>query len=408
MNRSLCFLSAAALLLTVTACRHHTPGVLDTTDRPLSVRMADSELQRNPKAYMLDGKNTLKWDYTASIEMYSVLDLYKLTGDVRYRDWVMQFYDTIIAPDGIIRKYNRFNYNIDHVCPGRVLFDMLEMTGDAKYRIAMDTLFVQLQHQPRTTDGGFWHKAVYPWQMWLDGLYMGEPYYARYVSEFIPEAERQAYYDDIVHQFLTVAKHTYDPETGLYRHAWDESREQFWCDSVTGQSEHCWSRGLGWYVMGMTDALDYLPEGEGRQQVIDLLMSVFQTLPRYADRKTGMWYQVLDCPEREGNWLESTGSIMFVYSLMKCVDKGWISDKYAFLAEEWYRLFVKTFIREDEDGWLVLTDCCAGAGLGGAEKRSGTFDYYIHQTVNRQNDCKAVGPFIWASMMYEKWAAAKK
>ncbi len=400
--------TALALAAVLVACQpKKTPSVLKTTTQPLSVRMADSELQRNPQAYLLDGKRGLKWDYTASIEMYSVLDLYKVTGEVRYRDWVMHFYDSIISPDGTIFNYNRFKYNIDHVCPGRVLFDMLEMTGDKKYKVAMDTLFVQLLNQPRTSDGGFWHKAVYPWQMWLDGLYMGEPYYAQYVSTYIPQEKRQQYYDDIVHQFLTVAKHTYDPQTGLYRHGWDESREQFWCDSVTGQSQHCWGRGLGWYVMGMTEALEYLPEGEGRQQVVDLLMSIFKTLPKYADKKSGMWYQVLDCPTREGNWLESTGSIMFVYSFMKCVDKGYISEKFKPLAREWYELFVKTFIRENADGTISLTDCCAGAGLGGAQKRSGTFDYYINETSIIDNDCKAVGPFIWASMIYEKWKAAE-
>lgn len=400
MKRTVFFLSAACLLLA--ACQPKKVPLWGRPSQPLSVWMAQSELQRHPDATTLDNmQGRYKWNYTSSIELLSLLDLYRSTGDSCYWHYVQQFVDSMIGPEGEIRTYKLANFNLDHICPGRLLFDFWEKTGDKKYRLAMNTLFGQLQQQPRTSDGGFWHKQVYPWQMWLDGLYMGEPFYARYTSCFVPSDQQQACYDDIVHQIVTVAKHTYDPASRLYRHGWDESREMFWADSITGQSAHCWGRGLGWYVMALCDVLDYLPQGAGRDSVADILKDILYVLPDYADHGTKMWYQVLDCPRRQGNYLESTGSIMFVYALLKCVRTGILSEKYTFLAKDWYRNFVKCFVRENPDGTLSITDCCAGAGLGGAARRSGKFDYYVNETQIIENDSKAIGPFIWASMMYE-------
>ncbi len=397
-----CLPAWALLLMFTVSCQSRHQSLLSSTAQPLSLRMADSELRRHPTPFTLDGMKGPRWNYTGSIEVLAIQDLYRATGNQTYWDYAFQYADTLIASDGEIRTYTLENYNIDHVCPARTLFEVYRQTGEERFRKAMETAFTQLQQQPRTSDGGFWHKAVYPWQMWLDGLYMGEPFYARYVATFIPEDQRLDYFKDIVHQFVTVAKHTYDPQTGVYRHGWDESRQQFWCDPETGQSEHCWSRGLGWYVMGMVDALDYIPEEAGRQQVIDILNGIYQSLQKYADRKTGMWYQVLECPDRKGNWLESTGSIMFVYGLLKGIDTGIFSKEYTFLAKEWYERFVRTFVRENEDGTISITQCCAGAGLGGSDQtRSGKFDYYVNGTRIIENDCKAVGPFIWSSLYYE-------
>lgn len=401
MNKWHCFLSGLALLA-LSACVSKPQSLLDTTDRPLSIRMAESEMARHESATSIDGNLHPKWNYTPGLEMLAFVDLANYTGDARYYEYAKGYADSLINDNGKIATYSLTKYNIDHVCPGCFLFDLYGKTQETRYKTAMDTLFSQLKGQPRTHDGGFWHKAVYPWQMWLDGLYMGEPFYARYVSEFVPDEDKAAYYEDIIHQFVTVGEHTYDPETGLYRHAWDESREMFWCDKTTGQSEHCWGRGLGWYVMGMVDVLDYLPESSDRQAIVNLLNGIYEVLPSFADRKTGMWYQVLDCPGREGNYLESTGSIMFIYGLLKGVKTGVFSEKYLFLANEWYRKFVNTFVRENADGTLSITQCCAGAGLGGDGHRSGTFEYYIHETEVRDDDCKATAPFIWASMYYEQ------
>lgn len=399
----LCMLSALVLM----SCqpKKASEKLWNNPEKPLSVWMAESELQRIPDGSYLDGMNgRLKWNYTSSIEMLAFMDLSTATGDERFWNFTKQYIDTIIDDKGIIATYKLSNYNIDHVCPGKMLFDMYERYGDERYKNAMDTLFSQMMSHPRTQDSGYWHKKVYPHQMWLDGLYMGAPYNAEYIHTFIPAEEQAAYYEDVAHQFITVAKHTYDAEKQIYRHGWDESKTMFWADPETGQSAHCWGRGLGWYVMGMVDALEFLPEGESRDAVVKILQDIyFQTLPKYQDHKTKMWYQVLEYPGRKGNYLESTGSIMFVYGFLKGIELGIFDEKYTFKAMDWYRKFVDCFIKVNEDGTISLTDCCAGAGLGGKEMRSGKYDYYINETKIIDNDCKAVGPFIWSSMIYEDW-----
>lgn len=225
------------------------------TTKPLSVRMAESEMIRTPVPTDLDAcEGRLKWNYTHGLELLAFMDLYNASGDERFWNYAARYADTMINAQAEIVSYKKTNYNIDHICPGRILFRMYDRTGEAKYKMAMDTLFSQLQTHPRTSDGGFWHKKVYPYQMWLDGLYMGQPFYAEYISRYVNASNQQDLFEDVVHQFVTVGKHTYNAVTGVYRHGWDESRAMFWADKETGQSAHCWGRGLGWYVMGLVDA----------------------------------------------------------------------------------------------------------------------------------------------------------
>jgi unsaturated rhamnogalacturonyl hydrolase len=233
--------------------------------------------------------------------------------------------------------------------------------------------------------------------VWLDGLYMAEPFYAVFADIFHEAAD----YDDIALQFRVAAEKTYDPATGLYRHGWDESRSMAWADPVSGQSAHCWGRALGWYTMALVEVLPFFPENHpGKAELQGILEGILATLPKYADPETGMWYQVLDSPGREGNYLESTCSAMFTYAYLRAAREGYaIPDSID--PKSLYEQLVARFIREDEDGTLNLTDCCAVAGLGGKENRSGTFDYYVNEKIV-ENDPKGVGPFIWASLEYEK------
>ncbi|HPL06711.1 MAG TPA: glycoside hydrolase family 88 protein [Bacteroidales bacterium] len=379
------------------------------TTKPLSVRMAESEMIRTPVPTDLDAcEGRLKWNYTHGLELLAFMDLYDASGDERFWNYAARYADTMINSQAEIVSYKKTNYNIDHICPGRILFRMYDRTGEAKYKMAMDTLFSQLQTHPRTSDGGFWHKKVYPYQMWLDGLYMGPPFYAEYISRYVDASNQQDLFADVVHQFVTVGKHTYDTVTGVYRHGWDESRAMFWADKETGQSAHCWGRGLGWYVMGLVDALDYIPGQGQRQALIDILKGIYEVLPKYADPQTGMWYQVLELPEREGNYQESTASIMFVYGLLKGVKTGVFDASYRETALQWYEKFVDRFVKENPDGTISITDCCAGAGLGGSQNRSGKYDYYINETIIIENDCKAVGPFIQASLIYEEFKSERQ
>lgn len=373
-----------------------------------SVRMAESEMFRCPDAAQLDGmEGNIKWNYTTGLELNAFLHLYENTADERYFNYVLDWYKRAIDEEGRIWKnYRISNHNVDHLCPGNALFFLLEKTGDLRFKTALETLWAQLCEQPRTSQGGFWHKEIYPHQMWLDGLYMAQPFYARFVYEYVDEADiRMECFSDIVNNFLVVAEHTYDPETRLYRHAWDESRSMFWCDSETGQSDHAWGRALGWYVMAIVDVLDYIPEDiSGRTELIKILNGIYEVLPEYADSTTGMWYQVLDCPGREGNYLEATCSCMFSYALLKGVRKGYLPDSYADRAKKTYEDLVACFIRENPDGTISLKDCCAVAGLGGKQNRRGDYDYYINEKII-DNDTKGVGPFIMASLEYEQQSA---
>ena len=378
-------------------------------------------MARCPEASYIDGQEgNLKWNYTTGLELKAFLDVYDMSGlaghdmtglaghDVFRHSrldresllgYVDAWYDAIIDSTGTIYKYKKSNFSTDHICPGRTLFRLYDLTGKEKYRAAMDTLYSQIQEQPRTPEGGFWHKAVYPEQMWLDGLYMAQPFYAEYTSRFVADStEREANYEDIVHQFVTVYDHTLDPATGLLRHAWDSSHEMFWCDPETGRSAHAWGRALGWYCMALVDVIEILPDGEGKDTLINLLAAQLNTLPLYADIRTGMWYQVLDSPYREGNYLEATCSAMFTYVFLKSARLGIFGDSET--AGHMYDSLLNTFVTE-EDGLVNLTQCCSVAGLGGKENRSGTFDYYINEKII-ENDPKGIGPFIWASLEYEQ------
>lgn len=400
-------LTALCIPFAFSACKAQSP-------EPLAIRMARSEIARNPSPAQLDGIEVgkIKWNYTTGLELLAIMDAGAVYGRPDFYDYAARYYDSIVRPDGSIITYKKSNYNLDHVCPGRALFALYDRTGEARYKTALDTLFSQLRTQPRNPDGGFWHKKIYPGQMWLDGLYMAQPFYAEYTRRYVrPNGEQaaQAIYDDIANQFISVAEHTYDPVTGLYRHAYDDSRAMFWCDKTTGQSAHAWCRALGWYAMALVETLQYMQPGDtkGYDKMVAILNHIYEVLPRYADPATGMWYQVLDQPGRSGNYLESTGSAMFVYAILKGVRLGYLPADYAPEARALYEKFVDRFVRENPDGTVSLTDCCAVAGLGGKQMRRGDFDYYISEPVI-DNDCKGVGPLIWAAIEYDRSAVAVK
>ena len=380
------FTSIALILLTISG-----------SAAPLSEKIVEKQMEAAPEAVYLDGmQGKRKWNYTTGLELKSFLDVYRRCEDKAILRYVKGWYDVMIGEGGAIYSYKKENYNLDHVCPGVALFDIYELTGDSKYRAAIETLRGQLRTQPRTPEGGFWHKKVYPQQMWLDGLYMGEVFYARYAVTFEKGKARADSFKDIVKQFTTVGEHCYDPVTGLYRHAWDSSRESSWCDPESGQSAHAWGRAMGWYAMALADVIEIMPAGtKGRAKLVKILQDILVQLPKYADPQTGMWYQVLDCPGREGNYTEATCSAMFAYTLLKA-DRLGILPKDAPDPVKTYEALLKTFVDED----LNLLRCCAVAGLGGKQNRSGKYDYYINETICA-NDPKGIGPLVWAALEYE-------
>ena len=392
----------AVAVLGMAACSSGS-GALYDSPVSLAVRMAESEIARNPSPAMLDGipAGKVKWNYTTGLELLAIRDAGEAWNRPDFIAYANRYYDTIVQADGSVLTYSRAKYNLDHICPGRALFSLYNRTGEQRYAQVLDTLYAQLRAQPRNFDGGFWHKAVYPHQMWLDGLYMAEPFYAEYAMTHLTGAALDDAVADIVNQFVTVGKHTWDPATGLYRHAYDDSREMFWCDSISGQSAHAWCRAMGWYAMAIVETMQYLGKSDATRPMQAILERIYDVLPKYADPRTGMWYQVLDQPGREGNYLESTGSVMFVYAQLKAVRLGYLPEEMREEALHRYEQFVDRFIRENADGTISMTDCCAVAGLGGKQRRSGTFEYYISEPVI-ENDCKGVGPFIWASLEYDR------
>ena len=366
---------------------------------PMSGRMVRSEIKRAPEATYLDNQEgNYKWNYTTGLELRSFLAVSRTYDIPEFDEYVRAWYDGILDSFGMIQgKYDLEKFNLDHICPARTLLSLYTVTPDKRYALAIGEAREQLKRQPRTEAGAFWHKQVYPGQVWLDGLYMAEPFYAVYANISHEDED----FDDITLQFKVAAEKTYDPETGLYRHGWDETRSMAWADPVTGQSAHCWGRALGWYTMALVEVLPFFPENHpGKAELQGILEGILATLPKYADPETGMWYQVLDSPGREGNYLEATCSAMFTYAYLRAAREGCKVPE-SVDPKALYESLVKKFIREDKDGTLNLTDCCAVAGLGGKENRSGTFDYYINEKVI-ENDPKGVGPFIWASLEYEK------
>ncbi len=391
----------AALILFISAlsCFFVTcKNTADTADQRLSVRMAGSVIKRNPKAWMLDFSKKPKWGYCHGVVGKAMLELWEAYDSIKYYNYVRDFADTMVLPDGSIMGYNPENYNIDKINSGKLLFSIYSREQDKKYLKAIHLLQSQLNTHPRTSEGGFWHKKVYPYQMWLDGLYMGTPFYAQYCKEF----NLQDGFDDVAKQIILVRKYLYDPSTGLYKHGWDESRAQRWADPTTGQSPNIWGRGVGWYAMALVDVMDYFPkEHPAYLEILGIFKDLSQAIVTYQDNETGVWYQVMDLPDSNGNYPESTASTMFAYVLLKGLRKGYLDESFQKPAIKAYKGIIKQFIKEEEDHTLSITSCCAGAGLGGKPYRDGSYNYYINEHV-RDNDPKAVGPFIMASIEYER------
>lgn len=384
-------LSATVLCLTAACAKYPT--------EPLSVTLAHSEMTRVPDASRLDFQSQPKWDYASSVELLGMLSVADRYQDQALQAYIMQWADTMVRADGSIRGYKPERYNIDHVCPGRLLLALWQRTGEQRFRVAADSLARQMATHPRTSEGAFWHKAVYPHQVWLDGLYMGAPFLAAYAHA---TGAPDTLWADIARQYCVALRHTRDDSTGLYRHGWDESRGMFWCDSL-GRSQHAWGRSNGWLMMGLVATLEHMPQATpGRDTLANAFAALADTLQRFADPATGMWYQVLDQPAREGNFVESSASAMFIYSLLEGARLGLLPASCAQRGRETLARFIDRFVRPDTtlatpDGrpLLRVTDCNAVSGLGGPDRRDGSFDYYIHAPM-RDNDPKTLGPLLAA------------
>jgi len=350
--------------------------------------MADSVLRRNVP---------FRWHYEYGLIHQAIKQVWHKTGDARYYDHIKRDIDLLVGDDGRIRTYSVEEYNLDQINAGRIFFPLYRKTGDEKYKQAAYLLREQLRGQPRTYEGGFWHKKIYPYQMWLDSIYMASPFYAEFGKTF----GEPAAFDDVAFQIIVIEKHTRDPKTGLLYHAWDESKQQRWADPETGCSPHFWGRAMGWYAMAIVDVLDYLPQDHPkRQDILAIFAHMMAALANFQDRSTGLWYQVLDQGNREGNYLEASASCMFVYSIAKAVRQGYLSQFSLDVARKGYQGILDNLIRVDNQGLVNLEKTCGGAGLGGTPYRDGSYEYYVTEKIVT-NDYKGVGPFILASIEME-------
>lgn len=370
-----------------------------TTALEMSEKLANSEIQRKGFTYQYDGwdvsrKRLPKFEYDiVGLYPQSLYQLSLATGKAQYKAGIEKITASFIEDGGGIKRYNSDTFNIDAVAPGRAVLALYKETQLPKYKLAADTLRKQLAEQPRTSEGAFWHKQIYPYQLWLDGVYMGMPFMAEYDLLF----DNGKYLHEVVKEFVLTQTYLKDASTGLYFHAWDESKQQEWADPTSGLSKEIWARGLGWFAMALVDVLDIIPAslGELRAPLLTITQDLATALVEHQDDATGTWWQIMDKPQAIGNYRESSASAMFTYFLAKAVSNNYIDTSYKKFAEKAYKGLLNEFVLVHENGTISMTNQCYVAGLGYG--RDGSYEYYMSEPVWK-NDPKGTGPFILAGV----------
>jgi unsaturated rhamnogalacturonyl hydrolase len=383
------------LLLTAMSCLSAQDIKKNQVDQKWSVRMANSVLSRSDSLIYYVDRNP-KWAYDVAL-LGMAID--RLGGvDPKFSKYMESWVNHFVKPDGSVIDYRMKEYNLDRIFPGRNVITVYKRNPDPKYKVALDNFIEQLKTHPKTNSGGYWHKNIYPWQMWLDGIYMASTYMAQYAKEF----NSPQWFDVATAQTKMIYEKTLDRNTGLLMHAWDESHSQKWCDPETGQSHYPWSRAMGWYVMAIEDILEYLPQNHpDRAALITILQKTCDALVKVQDSKSGIWYQVLNQGGREGNYLEGSGSAMYAYAFARGAHKGYLDKKYLDLANKAFNGILKELITVDKDGLVTMHNICGGCGLGGNPYRDGSYEYYVNEK-RIDNDTKGVAPFIMAALELDR------
>jgi len=394
MNNILKYSIVAVSLSVLSFSAEAQTKTLSTTQLPLSQQMATTVMEIWKDSLNLDPTKPkpVKWAYDQGVVLEGIDALWKRIGNGEYFKYMQKSMDFFVTRDGEIQRYKQSDYNIDNVKNGRSLLTLYKVTGQKKYFKAATTLWEQLKQHPRTKEGGFWHKKIYPYQMWLDGLYMGQPFYAEY-AELIKDDKA---FDDIANQFVWMEKHARDEKTGLLYHGWDESKNEAWADKTTGRSPNFWGRAMGWYGMALVDVLDNFPQDHPRRKELIAILNRFaQAVQKVQDAKTGLWFDVLDKPTAKDNYVEASASSMFVYTFAKAVRNGWLPASYFAVADKGYKGIKQVFVQQDTPGKISLKGTVAVSGLGGKPYRDGSYEYYISEKVIT-NDPKGVGAFLLA------------
>lgn len=349
---------------------------------------ADGMMARNEKLQP-------KWHYENGCLLLGMAAMYEALGEQKYLDYVKQQMDVFINEKGQIATYKIEDYNLDQINQGKVLYWLYDQTGEVRYTLSIYQLHQQLVQHPKTADGLFFHKKMYPGQVWLDGLYMSSPFLAEYIRRFAFTKD----YSQVIRQFVHTYRHTLDVKTGLLRHAWDETASQGWANPITGQSPHVWGRAMGWYMMALVDVLEIIPsDAAGREFLLEILQSLADALLKARDEKTGCWMQVMEYGRREGNYPEASGSIMVIAAIAKAAKLGYLEQTYFMEMKHTFPRFTEQFVRRNKEGFLDIVDICGCAGLGSDPYRTGSYEYYISEP-RTVNDYKCAGAFIQAGLL---------
>jgi len=393
-----CFLAVASASISPTA-----RAAVSNDALPWSQRAATAAIARWPDGHTAQPGAPSIWTYELGTLLRGMDSVWLSTADPSYFNYIQKSVDALVMPDGSIPTFKPDEHQLDNILLGRQLLLLYGVTRNQRYLIAAKFLYDQLAQQPRNASGGFWHKQRYPNQMWLDGLYMAEPFRAQYASiSHHPED-----FADITHQFVLMEQHARDSKTGLLYHGWDESKQERWANKQTGDSSQFWARGMGWYLMALVDTLDYYPASDpGRAQLLAILQRSAVAVVRYQDPNTGLWFDVLNKPNEKGNYLESSSACMFVYAFAKGVRRGYLPASYLSNAQRGYKGILAHFTRIAPESEFSLIDTVKASGLGGSPYRDGTYAYYIGEKVGT-NDAKGVGAFLLASSEMETADNAK-
>lgn len=339
-----------------------------------------------------------RWNYEYSFFLAGSYKQGKKKNNQAFIDYPQKWIDSFITEDNFKEGvYDMSEYKLDDVIPARLAILFHQQTGLSKYKAIADTIALHLKRQPKTSDGGYWHKQIYPNQMWLDGVFMGDVFSMQYAQAY----NQPEWYDEAVHQIKLIYKHTVDSKTGLLYHGWDESKNPVWAHPQNGTSPEFWGRAIGWYVMALVECLDYLPESHpGRKEVIKILQDVCSSVKKYQDKKTSLWYQVLDKGDKSGNWIETSCSAMFAYVFAKGNHKGYLNKSYLTSAQQAYEGLLKNYIYIDDKGNLHL-DRTVKVGTLNTKTSKGDFQYYI-STECRIDDYKGLAAFLYASIELDR------
>lgn len=372
------------------------PTVMLAQIKPYSIQMAESLMHTHKDSIQVKLGKPATWDYEQGLFLKSLEMVYQRTGDAKFFDYIEKNINSFVSSKGDIRTYKPAEFNSDNITTGRSLLYLYQELEVEKYRIAAEKLRTQITNQPRTKEGGLWHKERYPDQMWLDGLYMVEPFYAEYCQIFGQDS-----WNDIFHQFELMEKGTLDKKTGLLYHAFDFAKNQPWANKNTGQSPNFWGRSMGWYMMALVDVLDFVPKNHPKRNVlIRQLNQLSAALIKVQDVKSGLWYQIPNFPNRKGNYLEASCANMFVYAMAKGARKGYLAKSYLNASKKAYLGILQHFISKDEQGFIHLDKTVSVGGLGGVPYRDGSYEYYLSEPLKR-DDLKGAAPFIMASLEME-------